>query len=372
MAKPSSAASSAPLGQAAPAVSDPSDLRLRELKNRLQARFPDVRSSHLTEAIAAGLGFNTHAALLAAKTQPLFSLVARAFQAKKFKQRLMELNYPVQLDFQFGAPPASPFPSAQYLEWLDELKHIGQTPDRLWPRIHSLRRRCAEEFARTFDIGHLDNEDDKSVVKRWTIGVDHKFCLPGWGDNFNAQRGAFVDFPGSDHRWTFYESLPLTNASKPKSVEYASAMVSMPYLQRSGLQDDLVEACHRAGRIGWTCSRHDEWSWYAPGATALVLFKRLTPAAEMRQAWSRSFKRWLIENRSRLSKSAKQLKRYVLDDAIDCQHLPLDLKDYEDCRERYLREFAFNLYYEREDVMAQRFEELMTKWAEESREEALA
>jgi len=372
MAKPSSAASPASIGQAASAASDPTDLRLRALKNRLQARFPDVRSSHLTEAIAAGLGFNTHAALLAAKAEPFHSLAIRPFQAKPFKQRLVDLSYPVQPDFRFGPQPEGPKPSAKYLEWLDELKRLEKTPDRVWPRIHALRRECADEFARTFGLGHLEDEDDKSVVKRWTIGVDHNYCLPGWGDNFNAQRGAHVDFPGSDHRWKFFEALPLASSSKPKSVEYASAMVSMPYLQRSGLQEDLVEAGHRAGRIGWTCSRHDAWSWYAPGATALVLFKRLTPAAEMRQAWSRSFKRWLLENRPRLAKSAKQLRRYVIDDAVDCQHLPLDLMDYEDCRERYLREFAFNLYLESDDVMPQNFEKLMTKWAEESREEALA
>lgn len=372
MAKPSSAALPTSLGQTAPAAADPNDVHLRALKNRLQARFPDVRSSHLTEAIAAALGFNTHAALLAAKSEPLFSLTLRAFQAKKFKQRLLDLSYPVQPDFQFGLPAAGPTPSAEYLERLAELKHIGQTPDRSWPRIHALRRQCADEFARTFGLGHLENKDDKSVVKRWTIGVDHNHCLPGWGDNFNAQRGALVDFTGSNHRWSFFQSLPVTGGSKPKSVEYCSAMVSMPYVGSDGQPRELEDAAHRAGRIGWTCSRHDDWSWYASGSTALLLFKRLTPAEEMRRAWSRSFKRWMVENRARLTKSAKQLKRYVLDDAIGCQHLPLDLKDYEDCRERYLREFAFNLYYERENVMAQHFETLIAKWAEESREGALA
>lgn len=149
-------------------------------------------------------------------------------------------------------------------------------------------------------------------------------------------------------------------------------MVSMPYQDRLGLETDIKEAAHRAGRIGWSCTLLTEWSWYAPGSTALVLFKRLTPAEEMRRTWGRSFKRWLVENRSRLTKSATQMKRYVIEDAINCQHLPLDLKNYEDCRERYLREFAFTLYYDRGDAMALHFEKLMTKWAEESREESLA
>ena len=40
------------------------------IKRDLSEAFPDTKSSHLTEAIARGLGFNTHASLLAVTCSP--------------------------------------------------------------------------------------------------------------------------------------------------------------------------------------------------------------------------------------------------------------------------------------------------------------
>lgn len=90
-----------------------------------------------------------------------------------------------------------------------------------------------------------------------------------------------------------------------KSAEYESAMVSMPYLQAEGVRQ-LDAAAHFAGRIGWTCSLHTEWSWYAPGATALVLFKPATAHEARLQAWEGSFKH---RQHSRLPVSAPGLER---------------------------------------------------------------
>lgn len=42
-----------------------SSTSVRSLKNALQDRYPSVKSAHLSEAIAATVGFRTHAALLA-------------------------------------------------------------------------------------------------------------------------------------------------------------------------------------------------------------------------------------------------------------------------------------------------------------------
>lgn len=42
-----------------------SELPLAALKKTLRAEFEEVRSSHLTEALAAAVGRRTHAALLA-------------------------------------------------------------------------------------------------------------------------------------------------------------------------------------------------------------------------------------------------------------------------------------------------------------------
>lgn len=339
------------------------EFSLRLLKNRLQARFPSVKSSHLSEAIAAGLGFSTNAALRAEQTGPeSWRLEYKTLDAMGLHRRLVDFGYPLQADFSFGPPPASPAPPAHYLEWLRQLRALERAPDGKWDRIHALRDLCANELAKTFGLGHLEDKDDKRVVKRWSVGVDHGICLPGWGDKLNTRGRGLVDFPGSDHRVLFRQSLPLANG---KLVEYESARVSMPYVDGKGQPREIDAAAHLAGRIGWTCSVLPEWSWYASGSTTLVLFKRSTLHAAMLQAWDRSFKRWLVENRSALRKSAGDTRRKVIDDIIDCQHIPLDLVDYEDCRQRYLKEFAPHLYHSRDKGMVQVFERLVSKWLQE-------
>lgn len=337
-----------------------SGISFRPLKNRLQVRFPSVRSSHLSEAIAAGLGFNTNAALRAALAgSQAWQLKHRELDTTAFHRRLVEFDYPLQPDFTFGPPPVSPVPPAHYLEWIAQLRELDKAPDRHSSRIDSLRKRCAMELSKTFDLGHHEDKDDKRVVKRWSAGVDHSACLPNWGEKINSNRGALVDFPGSDHRVRFYESLPLANG---KAIDYEQARVSMPYVDAVGMPRNLGEAAHLAGRIGWTCSVLPQWSWYAPGSTTLVLFKRSTPHTAMLHYWERSFKRWLLDNRTALNKSAGSTRRKVVADIVDCQHVPLDIKDFEDCRERYLKEFAPHLYYGRDDGMALVFERLIDSW----------
>jgi len=335
---------------------------LRSLKNRLQSRYPSVKSSHLTEAIAAGLGYRSNAALRADLEGPgTWRLCYASLDAAGFRDRLLELKYALQPDFRMGEQPLAPVPSDEYKGWLRELKELEKAPKHNWDAIYERRDRCAKEFARVFCLGHRENRDDKRVVKRWTSGIDHGACLPGWGGRFNTGH-AWVDFPGSDHRVNFCQALPLASG---KVAEYQSAMVSMPYVDDNGKARELQEAAFIAGRIGWTCTELREWSWYAPGSTTLVLFKRTTPHEVMARAWETSFKRWLLENKARLNKSAGDARRKVIADIIDCQHLPLDLVDFEDCRERYLKEFASHLYHDSTDQMGRVFRRLVDAWREE-------
>jgi hypothetical protein len=348
-----------------PAPSSAADVEtsLRPLKNRLLERFPAVKSAHLTEALAAGLGFNSNAALRAS-TRPMSDMLALAsFEPERFHKRLIDFEYEVLPDFQVGSPSESLTPPAHYLEWLRELQELEKTPDRVWPRIYALRRACADEFAKTFELGHRENREDKSVALRLGPGIDHDGCLPNWGAKVNAPHDSFIDFPGTDHRWRFCQALPLANG---KVVEYESAMASMPYVANSELPREHEAAARLAGRLGWTCSIHTEWSWYAVGNTALVLFKRTTPHAKMKRAWDNSFKRWTVENRSRLMKSASTTRRRVIEDIVSCQHLPLDVSNFDDCRERYFKEFALSMYYAEDPGILLVFKRLMEKWADES------
>ena len=69
-----------------------------ELKKAAREHFPGIKSSHLSEAIASGFGYQSHAALLAAlrsnaRKRSNFSLIG-------FGKRLTELGYERLADFQ--------------------------------------------------------------------------------------------------------------------------------------------------------------------------------------------------------------------------------------------------------------------------------
>lgn len=73
----------------------------------------------------------------------------------------------------------------------------------------------------------------------------------------------------------------------------------------------------------------------------------------------------MVENRNRPVKSASSTRRMVIEDILSCQHLPLDIADFGDCGERYLKEFAMHMYDSDADGMALVFKRLMEKWAQE-------
>lgn len=136
----------------------------------------------------------------------------------------------------------------------------------------------------------------------------------------------------------------------------------MPYSAREDLPRKLKEAALVAGRLGWTMSVHSEWSWYQAGETELVLFRRTTSHEQVLQDWENSFSRWVGENRSRLASRASEDRRQVLEDVASCRHLPFNVRDFEDCRERYLEEYAHPLLEDSTDGTAVEFRRLMQKW----------
>lgn len=76
---------------------------LAALKKSLRDEFPEVRSSHLSEALAYSLGFSTNAALKAAMAAPIpdcdrpFELL----RTNRFVQRLVQFDYPADPEFDF-------------------------------------------------------------------------------------------------------------------------------------------------------------------------------------------------------------------------------------------------------------------------------
>ncbi len=231
-----------------------------------------------------------------------------------------------------------------------------------WDEIGALRHSCSTLFAKAFGLGYAEpRDDDKSVLHRMSLGIDYKACRKGWGRAINVRHPS-INFPGADHEVRFYERLPLSSG---QFVEYSTAVVSMPYTGADWTAPELPKARELAQRIGWTCTELKDWTWYAAESTTLVLFRRTTSHKEMEQAWATSFKRWLIENRSRLELGLSGEGRKVIPDVIDYQHFPLDVVCYEDCRERYLKEFATRLYHDEGDPMAKALHKLFEEWRAE-------
>jgi hypothetical protein len=338
-----------------------SQATVRSLKNALQDHFPFVKSAHLSEAIATAAGFRTHAALLAYTSST--SAVPLVFLGDElFVHRLHALGYPEIEPFAFSSVWLGGKSAPDGVrDLITRLLELEERPDGQYPKIRALRRECATIFAKTLGLGYVEPlDDDRLMVKRLARGVDHKACQPGWGKVINTNRDS-LDFPGSDHQVHFYERLPLSNG---RYVEYSTALVSMPY-KGSFRMRELPAAQALAERAGWQYAELADWTWYAAHATTLILFRRSTTHEEMLRMWPTSFKRWLIENRSRLVKGANSDRRHVVNDAIACQHLPLDVESWDELRERYLKEFAPVMYFSENEPMARAFRKLFEKWAKE-------
>lgn len=127
-------------------------------------------------------------------------------------------------------------------------------------------------------------------------------------------------------------------------VEYCTALVSMPYTDSFSIPE-LPKAQALAERVGWHYVELADWSRYAAHSTPLLFFRRTTTHEEMLRTWSMSFKRCLIENKSRVLKGVNCDRRHASEGAIACEHLPLDVRSWGYLRERYLKEFAPSMYH---------------------------
>jgi len=74
---------------------------LASLKKSLRAEYPDVGSSHLTEAIAAALGRKSHAALLTELTRQMHMPDVELLDDECFDKRLQDFGYPADHEFSF-------------------------------------------------------------------------------------------------------------------------------------------------------------------------------------------------------------------------------------------------------------------------------
>ncbi len=85
---------------------------LAALKKSLRDEFPHVKSSHLSEALAHSLGFRTYAAMQAAMVGPEKDRPFALLQTQRFVERLKQLGYEDDPEFDFEITIAGSTPLA--------------------------------------------------------------------------------------------------------------------------------------------------------------------------------------------------------------------------------------------------------------------
>lgn len=339
--------------------------QLASIKNALRDLFPDIKSSHLSEAIAFGIGFNTHAAQRAAiaeisqtsSTGPLFTM-----DSTLFEDRLRKFGYDLERPFSFDQLPLFSQSSSVPLNYRTLVQKIAMLEGEMQPNfklIGPLRSECKAMIAEQFGLGSVAVWDQiPNRVSLWTVGITHtQTRKKGWGD-FVKSSNSYLTFPGEDHSVSFVHRLPLSDG---RFVDYVHAVVSMPY-QSSNHLEKIEHAKKFADNIGWTTEELPEWTWYQSRSTTLILHRRTTSKEVVEKLWNSSFKKWLIENKASVKKNMARFPRLIVDDIINCQHMPLDLVDFEDCYQRYLNEFVFQNSAYQDSEITKVFEKLFMKW----------
>ena len=332
---------------------------LRALKNRLSARFPEGKSSHLTEAIAAGLGYASHAALRASLgAAPPARLPP--FNAMRFISRLAALGYDPLGSLRRPAAAHVQEPDAAFVDLQAALRVLGMartknsTSSNLeWGRY--LHARCAHAFGEAHDLGKPAERGAGNARRRWHSGADHSACLPGWG---TLLEGRFLRFGPGSSQLHFLRPLPLADGGH---VHYTSAVVDTP-IGVQNREELLAAAAVRAGVLGWTSTRLPRWNWRTPGDSTLVLYRPSISHSERLHQWEGSFQRWLLENQRHLLKSASAARRQVIKALVACPHLPLQVHGFEDFQAAYLSEHKPSVLLRHPDHFDDTCQHLVVQW----------
>lgn len=323
---------------AASSVATSACVQLRELKNLLHTRYPNAKSSHLTEAIACGMGYQTHAALLAALDSSSFRRnVRQAFQPLVMLRRLHTLGPAAFVNDTSAIAPQWQTPPTELLAHKTALSTFAQAPIEMQKRAHDWARHlhytCGQLAADALDLGRYGRPEFGTFDTIWWTGVDHSYCLPGWGRSLG--QGFFRFSDGNGHDSPCFRPLPLAN---DRQALYTSAVFSV--IDAETTEQQLHDYALQAEILGWTCTRLEGWNWFTSLADGVLLcFRPRTEHAQYLRQWEGSFKQWLWSHRPRLLRGAGTARRKVVVTLSHCAHLPLECTDWNDFRQRFLDEY---------------------------------
>lgn len=186
-----------------------SETHINALKKALRDDFIDEKSSHLSEALAAALGYRTHAALLAdfpklAEDPPIVLLNTEAFVS-----RLHELGYPRDDEFDFDYLDQRPGVIRTFSLHFDHVEYASAR-GKAWRNIVV----CAVNEGirvKAFSLRKDDNRWTGARPVHPTKGPDYRVDDPGVWLSFKLPNGLLAQAKFRDIGWGELEILVTVN-----------------------------------------------------------------------------------------------------------------------------------------------------------------
>lgn len=241
-------------------------------------------------------------------------------------------------------------------EALDAIKNAKTYEDRL-----PLVRKVAENFANTFNLGTPAHLLPENVVVEDCLTSDLKYCDRLSPVVREAIQTNHYELPFDDHKWRFYS---LSTLSSGHIVAFCTTRVSMPYLGSGSDTKGRAEIIQSAKSMGWEVTFHPHWSWHSPGNTDLIAYQAKSPIHEKLAAFDKSFRKWVIENKSRLENGDYEDRESLLkhiSDIVNDDSFPLDVTSFEDLYEEYHSPF-FNHGEENYRWLKDGYQHLFNQW----------
>jgi hypothetical protein len=229
---------------------------------------------------------------------------------------------------------------------------------------YEIKSQMIKLFSECLKLGIPQYKLPQEVVIKDALGLDFYHCDKESKLTKNAILDNKFQLKYDDHTYNFYHLIKLASNSY---VAMCTAKISMPYLSR--VEGKFPEILENARSLGLYAFQHNEWSWYYPENTGLILFMHKTSVPERVKLWETSFRKWVIE-RSKLlqqEKTKNSADREVLVKTIEdiCYDttFPLHVQSAEEFYKEYMEPFwgcSYNDEYKH--FMQDTYDLLFNKW----------
>jgi hypothetical protein len=202
-----------------------------------------------------------------------------------------------------------------------------------------IKEEFAELFAAKFNLGIPEHKLPDETVFKDGMAVDFNYCNLKSDIVKNGIKTNYIRMPFDDHCYRFFH---LNRLSSGHYGAFCSAEVSMPYLEAIQKREDIDEIIEAANDLGWYCTLHNDWSWWYPNKTALILYQPKTPITNKLALFDKSFRKWVIERREILKHepySNREDLEKVIEDTVYDNTFPLDVGSFDDLCNKYLKPF---------------------------------